>query len=280
MTYNELTGEVATLGFENEVENRPALLYSANRALRTLAALSPTYGRLTIIQRVFKPCSYIERIDYYPGKEITVPLEGAVFSLKFSGAGDLTLKERHRVTPMFIDTPYTEIRRFLPDHKGELVLSGDITFTLKDIACYPYVCGTAESDIPMVTPYRSYQISRKAKDFYSFVSLPTDENGNPVVGTKFEDDTLLVPSDYEGELHLSYRRLPREILSDAPNAEIEIAPALEHLLPLLTAAYLWLDDDSAKAQFYMQMYMEGIRDVRMSRSSRAETEIKDTHNWA
>ena len=53
-----------------------------------------------------------------------------------------------------------------------------------------------------------------------------------------------------------------------------------HLLPLLTAAYLWLDDDSAKAQFYMQMYMEGIRDVRISRPTSQDTEIKDTHHWA
>ena len=55
---------------------------------------------------------------------------------------------------------------------------------------------------------------------------------------------------------------------------------MTHLLALLTAAYLWIEDDSAKAQFYMQMYMEGIRDLRISRPHVADAVITDTHHWA
>ena len=280
MTYKELYAEVAALGFESEIENQPVLLFSANRALKSIAALAPSYGTITLIQRVIAPISHIPEIQYTPDKEITVPLRGATFSLKFSGAGTVTLKERQRVTPYYFDSPYTEFRRVLPNHEGELILSGRTTFSLKDIACFAYMNGTAEADIPVISPHRSYDMRQHAEDFFGFTALPTDENGRTVTGAYFRNETLFVPSEYEGEIHLIYRRLPRAISADTPNLHIDLSPAVSHLLPLLTAAYLWLDDDSAKAQFYMQMYLEGMRDVRISRPSAADTEVTDTLHWA
>ena len=280
MTFKDLTAEVAALGFESEIENRPALLHSANRALRSLSALFPTYDTLILMQRVIHPTSLTEEIVFTPGEEITIPLTGTSFSMKFSGAGSFTLKERHRTTPYFFDTPYMEFRRFLPDKKGELILSGQFSYKLKDIACFPYSYGTAEHDIPVITPYRAYSMREHAKNFFSFTSLPTDEKGNTVENAYFRDDTLYIPREYEGEIHLTYRRMPHLILSDNPGSAIDITPTYEHLLPLLTASYLWLDDDVTKAQFYLQMYMEGVRDVRRSRPSFAESGIADTHGWA
>ncbi|MBR2324647.1 MAG: hypothetical protein IKA53_01235 [Clostridia bacterium] len=280
MTYKQLYAEVAALGFEGEIENQPALLFSANRALKSLAALMPAYGTVTLIQRAFTPLSHIPELNYVPGKEITVPLRGAVFSFKFSGAGTVTLKERHRVSPFFMDSPYTEFRKYLLDGEGELVLSGNIAFTIKDLACFPYVLGTSEADIPLIAPHRSYDMFEHTRDFFGFTTLPTDEHGRTIAGSYFRDETLFIPSDYEGEIHLIYHRVPREITSDAPNAPIDLSPSMTHLLALLTAAYLWIDDDSAKSQFYMQMYMEGVRDLRIRRPSAADTAIVDTHHWA
>lgn len=280
MTYKQLYAEVAALGFEGEIENQPALLFSANRALKSIAALVPAYGSITLIQRVFTPLSHIPELNYIPGKEITVPLRGAVFSFKFSGAGTVTLKERHRVTPFFMDSPYTEFRKYLLDGEGELILSGNIAFTLKDIACFPYVLGTSENDIPLIAPYRGYDMHAHVRDFFGFTALPTDARGCTIAGSYFRDATLYIPDDYEGEIHLIYHRVPEAISADAPNAPIDLAPAVTHLLALLTAAYLWIEDDSAKAQFYMQMYMEGIRDLRISRPHVADAVITDTHHWA
>lgn len=280
MTFTQLTAEVAALGFENEIENRPALLFCANRALRSIAALSPSFSRITLFQRVILPASVTKEVNYVPMNKITVPLNGAAFSFKFSGAGTVLLRERHRITPFSLNTPYTEIRRFLPDGEGELVLSGYTPFKLLDLALYEHACGLAESDIPIIAPYRSYTLSKLVTNFFGFSSLPTNEHGETIEGSYFRDDTLFIPCDYEGEIHLTYRRVPREIYTDAPNADIDLSPSLVHLLPLLTASYLWLDDDAAKAQFYMHMYMEGIRDVRINRPTSAEAEIKDTLHWA
>lgn len=280
MTYSQLTAEVAALGFESEIENRPALLFCANRALRSIAALSPSFQRITLFQRVIPPTSHTKEIRYTPPQEIKIPLHGAAFSFKFSGAGTVTLKERHRVTPFSLNTPYTEFRRFLPDEEGELILSGFTAFQLMDLACYEYTGGPAEKDIPIVQPFCAYAVCDIVKDFFGFASLPTDQNEKTISGSYFRDNTLFIPAEYEGEIHLTYRRVPDTILADAPNASIDLAPSLTHLLPLLTAAYLWLDDDAAKAQFYMQMYMEGIRDVRITRPVSADAEIVDTHRWA
>lgn len=280
MTYTELTAEVAALGFEREIENRPALLHSANRALRSLSALSPAYDTVTLIQRCISPTSLIEEITYTPGKEIVIPLEGSSFSMKFSGAGYFTLKERHRVTPFFFESPYMEFCRFLPDKKGELILIGQFSYQLRDIACFPHTYGTADSDIPVIKPFRAYRMRELVKDFFGFTTLPSDACGVAVKNAYFRDDTLFVPREYEGEIHLTYRRLPRSINPDAPDAEIDMTPTFSHLLPLLTASYLWLDDDPVKSQFYLQMYMEGVRDIRLSRPSFAENGITDTHHWA
>lgn len=280
MTYTELIAEVAALGFESEIENRPALLHSANRALRSLSALSPSYGTVTLMQRCIQPTSLIEEITYTPGKEVTVPLEGTSFSMKFSGAGQFTLKERHRVTPFFFESPYMEFSRYLPDKKGELILNGQFSYQLRDIACFPYTYGTASGDIPVIKPFRSYGMRDLTKNFFGFTTLPVDERGAAVKNAYFRDDTLFVPREYEGEIHLTYRRLPRSINPDAQDAEIDMTPTFSHLLPLLTASYLWLDDDAAKSQFYLQMYLEGVRDIRLNRPSFAENGITDTHHWA
>ena len=280
MTYKDLYAEVAALGFESEIEDQTALLYSANRALKSIAALAPSYGTLTLIQRVIPPVSHIPEVKYEPGEEVIIPLRGATFSLKFSGAGTVTLKERMRVTPYFFDSPYTELRRMLPNHEGELILSGRTSFTLKDIACYAYMNGTGESDIPIVAPFRDYDMRAHTDDFFGFTSLPTDERGDKIEGAYFRDDMLFVPSGYEGEIHLIYRRLPRAISADTPSLRIDLAPSVSHLLPLLTAAYLWLDDDSAKAQFYMQMYLDGVRSIRLSRPSVGDAQVTDTLHWA
>ena len=202
------------IGFEGEIENQPALLFSANRALKSIAALVPAYGSITLIQRVFTPLSHIPELNYIPGKEITVPLRGAVFSFKFSGAGTVTLKERHRVTPFFMDSPYTEFRKYLLDGEGELILSGNIAFTLKDIACFPYVLGTSEDDIPMIAPYRGYDMHAHVTDFFGFTALPTDARGCMIAGSYFRDATLYIPDDYEGEIHLIYHRVPEQISAD------------------------------------------------------------------
>ncbi len=280
MTYNELTAEVAALGFESEIENKPALLHCANRALRSLSALSPSYETLTLMQRMIQPTSLIEEVIYTPGEEVVIPLRGNSFSMKFSGAGYFTLKERHRVTPFFFESPYMEFCRFLPDKTGELILSGEFSYQLKDIACFPYTYGTSDRDIPVLRPYQAYPMRELTDDFYGFTSLPCDTTGSTIKNAYFRDDTFFIPREYEGEIHLTYRRLPRAINSNSPDAPIDMAPTFSHLLPLLTASYLWLDDDAAKAQFYLQMYMEGVRDIRLSRPSYAEDGIVDTHHWA
>ena len=53
-----------------------------------------------------------------------------------------------------------------------------------------------------------------------------------------------------------YKVKPRTFTSDKKDERIELDDDLVHLLPLLIAAYLWLEDEAEKSMYYMNLYRE------------------------
>ena len=92
---------------------------------------------------------------------------------------------------------------------------------------------------------------------------------------KMDRKIIINMDDYEGSFRIYYYKLPTQITSSTPNSfEFELPLVAHNLIPLLTAYYLWLDDDERKAIMYKNDYEEA-RNIALQRKNppRARVEI-------
>ena len=99
--------------------------------------------------------------------------------------------------------------------------------------------------------------------FLSLAETPVlfEVNGSEVF-RKFGDyqvemgHTIVINADaYAGSLRIYYNKACTEIDATTPDSFVpELPKKVHHLIPLLAAYYLWLDDDQVKATQYYNMY--------------------------
>ena len=118
------------------------------------------------------------------------------------------------------------------------------------------------SDIADDAPYFEIDFASIYPNFVSFVNQIRGMKGEIVTSIVANDGILYVPRSYAGKIIVSYQRLPESALSYEADVQLDIPRELEHILPLLVASFLWLDDDEAKAQYYLALYRDLMNTVR------------------
>ena len=116
----------------------------------------------------------------------------------------------------------------------------------------------AESD----SPYCEINFAEIYPNFVSFVNQIRGMNGEIIASIVANDGVLYVPRGFSGKILISYQRLPDTALAHEPDLQLDMPRELEHILPLLVASFLWLDDDEAKAQYYLALYRDLMNTVR------------------
>jgi len=183
------------------------------------------------------------------------------------------------VKTVHFDNAYGIFRGHLSG-KSHICFEGEYSYTVRDLVCYEALFGSEISDIPVFSREASYSLKDYAADFLTPCNVPTDSAGNTVTGARVEGDKLILPYTYSGEVTVPYKRAPREISADFPDDIIDVPADSETLLPLLTAAYLWLDDDADKAQYYMGLYRDGMDRLLRSRPNSINSKYTDVLRWA
>lgn len=88
--------------------------------------------------------------------------------------------------------------------------------------------------------------------------------------------------DYAGMFRIYYNKQCTDISSSTVDAFVpELPNKVHHLIPLLAAYYLWLDDDAAKAAQYYNMYETELALIMQKENSprmRVVTEWSNTGN--
>lgn len=122
------------------------------------------------------------------------------------------------------------------------------------------------------------------KGFLSLAETPVwfEKDGEEIWRTFSEYDVkkdreLYIKSDdYEGSFRIYYYKLPTQITKNTPETfEFELPLVAHNLIPLLTAYYLWLDDDERKAVMYKNDY-EDARDIALQRKNKPRADVKPT----
>ena len=278
MTINELKNDVAQLGFERYVEDEECFIASANRALSLIYVDRPVTQTAKLSFKGPRVSTLREFIEHRSGEEITIPFTGKSVSFRSSGTGNCTVRDALGTSYVSL-TNDGQLTKMLVKGEGTITFSGDFYFTVSNLAFFDDLISKNVVDIPEYTPYREISATEYCDGFRSFSGYPTDKDGRVISSVTLADGRIRAPFDYRGELYLTYYRVPAPINADKPNDVIDVSDECAPMLPLLTASFMWLDDDAGKAQYYMTLYRDLIANVRRYSTNKIDTAYNG-NGWA
>lgn len=278
MTYNDLYKEIIALGFESEIDSEERVISSVNRALGTIFAQRPAYSTVTIYQRKLNPVLKIDLIEHRTGEIDTVNYDARCFSFVSFGAGSckITEGESERV---FSFSGENKLQRGFLHGEGKMEFYGDFSFSVKSLVFFDELFGASESDIPFYTEILEYDISDYCEDFISFAQVPFDQYGKAIAGATICGRKIRIPNSYNGIINVTYKKGAKRVRGVA-DEEIMTPDGCQHLVALLAASYIWLDDDSEKAEYYMSLYRDGMSALKYYNRAEIGADYHSTNGWA
>lgn len=278
MTLNELKNDVAKLGFESFIEDEGCFIISANRALSLIYTDRPVYENAVIPIRGPRVTLVREFIEHHSGDEITIAFSGKALSFRSYGKGVCKITDQRGTNTVPL-LKQDQLTRQTVHSDGVLTFSGDYYYVIRNLAVFDDLVSDTITDVPEHSPTNEISPENYCDNFRAFADLARDVNGEPVPSVKLINGKLRVPHDFRGDLYLTYYRTPKPISAENPNALIDISTECEPMLPLLTAAFMWLDDDAGKAQYYMSLYRDLVANVRRYSINKIDTEYR-VNGWA
>ena len=279
MTINQLLKETYALGFEETGEIDSGFLFAASRALGQI------YSELADEKRhgiIVCPPTVTQRIAIYshkPNEKVSFNLRGCCLSFKFSGIGNFAIEDKSSRRLVGFGDGDGVIKQFFED-ECTLTFSGEHSYVITDLAAFSSNHGYAKSDIPIYSEFTEIELCAKIPDLAYMTRVPTDTGGQSIDKAYSIGNTLYLPTSFNGEALITYKPHPLPIDSEDPDAQIAISGALAHLLPILTASYLWLDDDPEKAEYYAAIYRSEASRISYSARRSTSAEYSDVTGWA
>lgn len=256
MTYNELKERVAHLGFERTVDE-DALLYSAaERALATIFIDRGEKGRATICIEAPKSYRVYGRVRHRGGESEEIELVGDAFSFRPYGRGSCLVISQATETRVEFNGTEEVVKGHIPSGAARIRFEGETDYTVASLAAFGGRFDLALTGVPLYSTRRVVDLGEHIGDIRTLAAQPRRTSGEIAREVIPEGRRIELPFSFDGELIIEYYRLPRAI--SRTDGQIDLPPEVEHLLPLLTAAYVWLDDDAEKSQYYMALYQSGM----------------------
>ena len=306
MTLQDLYQAVSQLGFEDSLGDDSAkrFLYATNRALIEVNSLRPRRKHVDVNHRVpnnllFSEPKYIEKTE-----TLTFTAQNAksfYFEVCGTGSFKLGLKKKDGTIYYPVSAAKDFTSKSFISHKGiisyddaqnftgEAILSfeGDCAYTIRNIAMYDVVYSANADDI---IPYGSkvkYNISEMASDFEKFDTPPIDFNGNQLYeGYDIENTDIYLPIDRQGIYTINYLHKVEAIdmtadfsASNQTPINIDLEEDLAALLPNLIAAYVWLDDEADKSQYYYNLYLQRAEQIKKNTRNMNPVKFESVYGW-
>ena len=278
MTLNELKSDVAALGFERVVEDEDIFVASVNRALGIIYTDRPVSKTVAVHFDSPKIAFKKEFIEHHAGETLTFPINGRGICFRSNGEGECEIHDITGGSLVFFSTPNQLTRKKLRS-TGSITFSGDYYYTISNFVVYEDLISDNALDVNEYSPRKELSPTNYCKDFRAFAGPPKDIHGNFVEEAELRDGRISVPFEYAGDIYLTYYRAPAKVTKENGNALIDVSEECAPLLPLLTASFLWLDDDAAKAQYYMSIYRDSIANIKRFSTVRLDNKY-NVNGWA
>lgn len=278
MNYSDLYKEVCALGFEKDIEMSEALLFCARRAISEIYTERPVYKTAELYKNPILISKKIKKISHGVGEEYKIEFNAAAYSFVTSGLGRYEISDPTGQREQEFSGEKTMHKGFLHG-EGEIKFFGEFFYTVHDVAFFSQIYGPDVGDIPTSSEFVEYELKKRVADFLIPASAPYDSEGYDIPGAYIHDGIMKIPSGYSGKIFLTYKKAPSALVGEA-DEDIILPDGCEHLLPLLVAAYFWLDDDSEKSQYYMSLYRDGMASVRVHGPTHIKNSYKIVNGWA
>lgn len=196
-------------------------------------------------------------------------------------------------TLMSADGSFTKYRGFIKDgsefYTGTVRLrfAGEYILWVKNVAMYDKLRSGKVTDIPDFSEYVAYDFASLANDFASFVRPPIADAGQNkgfVLDSDYfvsGDATLLIPASVKGSYSVRYNRKISSINQDenAETTNIDLDDDLCAILPNLVAAYIWVDDEPTKAEYYLSLYREQAAEIYATAKKLEPVVYRNRNGW-
>lgn len=127
---------------------------------------------------------------------------------------------------------------------------------------------------------KSFDLRKYADNIMFVMSAPLDTDGYIIKGARSDGYIITLPDSFVGDAFIFYKPSPKTLSIDNGDYTLDVPEYTTHLLPLLTAFFVFLDDDSEKAEYYMSLYRsEAIKILRAYAFSQNNT-YQDVTGWA
>lgn len=317
MKLQDLYNAVSQLGFEDTLgdDGTSRFIYATNRALSEINALRPRRKLVTINHAV--PANLLESLPTQIEKQDkkTFSAKNAKsFYFEVCGkgtykvcmrtkktiAGDTQIDDIVAKTGSFDFRTFTAIKGTIkykgafvnnatePNHvfTGEIILEfdGEYDYTIRNVALYDRVFSDNEDDIVPYSDKVPYCMTKIVDDFERFDSSPLELSSERYLNDDFSilnGDTILLPLDKQGAYNINYIKKARLFDPSAFNYgdNIDLDEELAQLMPNLVAAYVWLDDEAEKAQYYMTLYMQRAASVQRESKDLTPVLFQSVYGW-
>ena len=278
MTLNDIKKEVAHLGFESESAVDGSIESAVRRALSTIYTEHGTRALGRIYQNLPTPKRHVPMIVHTESIDEVIAVEGGTYAFTVCGTGRFEVRDENGTRTESFDTQmgYTYGR---VHGEGEIRFLGEFRYTVYDLSIFSEVFAAGDKP-PKFGQACEYDLGNIFPDFLCAITSPTDGKGKKIVGATVSSGVMYIPYGYIGEVVVEYRKCAPEVSINAPDAQIDIPAELASLVPLLAAAYVWLDDDAEKAQYYMSLYKEAISAVKYYGKEISDGTYYDVNGWA
>ena len=295
MTAAEVKNAVALLGFNPELsdEEEHARFWSVlNAVIPTVAQFAPEERVLMLAHSPLAPSyiapSVIEK-PYRESVSVTVPNAAAIyFEVTGTGRATLTLgAHTHDIAWSGAATPrvYQLIVSKILFGEGEVSVKfkGDARYQVLNLCAYEQLASENEADILPPSDVVRYDMDELVEDFDGFSPLPVRR----VRGMGLPDarwrlcgrSGIELSRERSALLDIVYYHRPAKVSEDNENVELDIEPTLHHLVPLLVAHYLWMDDEPTKAAQYKANYDEQLALWRMRAQPARQPHVINATGW-
>lgn len=274
MNLGYIKQEIYNLGFSDENDTTPTIVIQAiNRALSTISStVRPITSKYIISQYPIKnQLTNSAELKHYNGEPITFNATGVSYYFECDGTGTANINsDLGEVIVDMVSNKELKVYKGFCKGNTTIIFAGDFSYNIKNVAIYGEKISENVEDIQPFGNSVFYDFKEIAKakgeTFISF-SDKYKANGSfkPLTNFDIIDRHILrLPSKDTTEYTIFYNKLYTPITEDTPlETEMELDEDLHVLIPLLSAFYVWQDDEERKADKWYNDYETKRNDILM-----------------
>ncbi len=280
MTLKQVESEVLGLMFEEEFDNASAFYDSLNRAMAQIATERDLVSEHKIYKPNLIPKELTEHIHHRSDESIKLDFKCKALSFTLNGKGKVLFTDGKTVFQEDFSGGTNIVKKIASSGSLSVEFKGEYDYDIINLATYSFLLSESTQDVESYSQYKEYDIKKSDPLFISFISMPRNEINEIIEEVQISGSIIKIPISYEGFINIRYKKRPEFITPSDYDKNLDVSRECEHLLALLTAAYLLSDDNRELSAYYMTLYRDGISAVKLYNRVFTGVAYKDVLGWA